>query len=285
MNNITGLSYSPNGAFNRYILKKKRGYIHLFVEDTGKEFEYEEILERMFQESHMPKFQIFAMNGKKYVEDAFSRTISSTDKVFFIADGDFDRALGKHQVSAQNFVYLRKYNIESYLIYKPAVITFMRKKLGKEINETKQIVDYESWEGTVSPYLKNVFALHCLVQQNCQSEENVGKGPGYFFDPIGFPNYARYNAYLTTINSQCSITQTDIDNQCNTLEEMYGTEIGAFVCGKYLIHSLLYYLKSKCPKRNLDIDSLREYLISNFDISLLDYIKERIEAYIALDSR
>ena len=282
MSNNTGLSYSPNGAFNRYIMKKRRGYIHFFVEDIGKEFEYEEILERMFPGSHQLRFQIFAMGGKKYVEEAFSRTSGSTDKVFFIADGDLDRALGKQQVSAQNFVYLRKYNIESYLLYKPAVITFMRKKLGKEIDETTQIVDYESWECTVLPYLKSVFALHCLVQQNCQSEENVGKGPGYFFDSRGFPNYVRYNAYLTTINSQCTITQADIDNQCNTLEEIYGAEIGAFVCGKYLIHSLLYYLKSKCSKRrNLDIDSLREYLISNFDVSLLDYLKERIEAYIA----
>ena len=282
MSNMTGLSYSPDGAFNKYIYCKKAGYIHFFVEDTGKEFEYEEILERMFHGSHQPQFQIFAMGGKKYVEEAFSRTSGSTDKVFFIADGDFDRALGKQQVTAQNFVYLRRYNIESYLIYKPAVITFMRKKLKKEIDETKRIVDYESWEGTVSPYLKSVFALHCLVQQNCESEENVGKGPGYFFDSIGFPDFTSYNAYLTSINSQCTITQADIDNQCNTLEEIYGTEIGAFVCGKYLIHSLLYYLQSKFTKRrNLDVDSLREYLISNFDISLLDYLKERIEAYIA----
>ena len=44
MSNNTGLSYSPNGAFNRYIKKKRRGYIHFVVEDTGKEFEYEERL-------------------------------------------------------------------------------------------------------------------------------------------------------------------------------------------------------------------------------------------------
>ncbi len=211
MSNTDGFAYSPEAKFNRYLMCKKSGYLHIFVEDEGKEYIYEKIFERMFQVPRLSLIQIFAMGGKKGVEDAYHRTCNSSDKVFFIADGDFDLALGKQQIQAENFVYLKRYNIESYLIYQPAIINFMRDQLEKIVEEVEKELKYEEWEFEVIPFLKKVFAAHCIFQINVQSHQiggigkNVGKGTAYFLDQTGHPKIQCYNNYIAEIESSFGI--------------------------------------------------------------------------------
>ena len=49
------------------------------------------------------------------------------------------------------------------------------------------------------------------------------------------------------------------------------------ICGKFLLSSLGFYLRSKINNR-IDNDDLKWYLIENFDIKKLDYIKEVIQS-------
>lgn len=49
MNNKFDLSFSEDALLNRVLFISGKNKINLFVEDTNKEFEYEEIFEKFFR--------------------------------------------------------------------------------------------------------------------------------------------------------------------------------------------------------------------------------------------
>jgi hypothetical protein len=272
------LSYSYDAKLNRYYLYKGIYDISFFVEDDDKEYEYEEIFERLLPNSI--ELKIFPLGGKLNLEKAFVNVNNSTDKVFFIADGDFDLLLGKEQIQADNFVYLKKYNIESYLLYKPAIMTYMRPRLRKTKSDTEQIVDYEKWECSITPFLKKVFALHLIVQKNSPEIRNVARGAAYFIKDNGFPNEENLGHYLKEVSEIIPDAGSRISDQITELEATYGNDVGCFICGKYLIESLARYLNTKPVNKKQNYDNLKSHLITHFDISQLNYLKERIISYI-----
>ena len=278
MTDLDKLEYSYDAMLNRYYLSKGMYDISFFVEDTGKEYEYEEIFERLLPTDK--KRKIFPLDGKLNLEKAFSIVNDGTEKVFFIADGDFDILLGKKRVEADNFVYLKRYNIESYLLHKPAIITYMRPRLKRVKSDTEKIVDYEKWEQSIIPFFKKVFAIHLIVQKNNPEIKNVSRGAAYFIKNNGFPNENRLDDYIDEISRVLPNAQNLIHSQIAELEDTYGKEPGCFICGKYLIESLSRYLNTKPVNKKQNSDNLKSYLISHFDISQLDYVKDKIISYM-----
>lgn len=278
MSDLDELKYSYDAMLNRYYLCKGMYDISFFVEDTGKEYEYEEILERLLPNDK--KRKIFPLNGKINLEKAFTIINDDTDKVFFIADGDFDLLLGRKRVEADNFIYLKRYNIESYLLYKPTITMYMRPRLKRVKSDTEQIVDYDKWEQSVIPFFKKVFAIHLIVQKNKVEMKNVSRGAKYFINEDGSPNEDNLNNYLNEVSMVFPDAKGLIPGQLAEFEDTYGEENGCFICGKYLIESLSRYLNTKPVIKKQNYDNLKSFLISNFDISQLDYVKEKIMSYM-----
>ena len=181
MKNKFELKYSDDALLARVLFLASSKELNIFVEDEGKEYEYEEIFERLLPDKLKINI-IFPTGGKTKLEEAFSLFGNNTEygKCFFIADGDFDIALGRKQINADNFLYLKKYNIESYLLDKSVIMKFMRPKLKTTIVETVKIVDIKCWETIIVPYFKKIFALHFIVQKNMLGIENVAKQAPYF---------------------------------------------------------------------------------------------------------
>lgn len=283
MSNSEGLSYSPEAKLAEFDMLKKHDDVHFFVEDTDKEYEYEEIFERLFP-NHLT-FQIYPMGGKPFVEMAYEELKSESVMVFFIADGDFDVALQRPLKQADNFIYLQKYNIESYLLCKSAVLSYMRGRLKKRIKDTERVVDYDGWKQTITPFFKKVFALHCIVQKRCPELPNVSKGAPYFINKDGSPNTANYDRYLKDIQQKLPNIEEHIPSQIQELEHLYGCDVSCFVCGKYLLESLSRYLNTKPVSKKQDYDDLKRNLITLFDITQLSFLRNSIISYIQKHSR
>ena len=65
--NVEGLSFSREALSNRSLFLAQLNDINIYVEDVGKEYEYEEIFERLF-ENNLNIFSIFPLGGKEAVK-------------------------------------------------------------------------------------------------------------------------------------------------------------------------------------------------------------------------
>ncbi len=278
--NSNELEYSIEAKLTRYYFYKGRFDISIFVEDTDKEYEYEEIFEEIIPQ--IKNVGIFPLGGKLFLEKAFPIVNNDEDKVFFIADGDFDLLLNRKRVEEDNFIYLKKYNIESYLLNKQAVIKYMRPRMKKIKFQTEEIVDFELWEESVIPFLKRVFALHLIVQKTVPEIKNVSRGAAFFLNKKGFPAEENFIKYLEEVKIKIPDAKEKIDSQIAELERVYGKEPGCFICGKYLIESLARYLNSKPVNKKHSYEDLKAFLISNIDKNELDYLKDRIIMYMSV---
>ncbi len=275
------LHYSEDALLSRVLFLASTTEINIFVEDNGKEYVYEEILERLLPNDIKINI-IFPTGGKPRLEEAYELFGKSEEygKCFFIADGDFDKALGRTQINAANFVYLEKYNIESYLIDESCIGHFMRPILHEQLDKTKQIIDFPSWKSEISSYFKQIFALHFIVQNNKLGIPNVSKGVGFFIENNGLPKRENLDRYIEDIEKLLPNVKNEISASVEKLESIYGTDVTCFVCGKYLIESLARFLGTKLNKKKIGYEELERFLISNFNISSIEYIKDRLLLYI-----
>lgn len=156
----------------------------------------------------------------------------------------------------------------------------MRPKLKKTYAETKEIVDFDNWINTITPFLERLFALHCLVQMYCPEIKNVTRGVERFLDKKGYPDMSMFEAYKKEIIEYIPDLDTKIKQMLLRLKEVYGSELSNFVCGKCYISSLKLLLNSKLTKK-ISYNDLKAALISGFDISQLNYVKDKLFAYIA----
>lgn len=281
MENEFDLIFSEDALLSRVLFLASKKEINIFVEDQNKEYEYEELFERLFGDEIKINC-IFPTGGKTFLEEAFNLFGESKEygTCFFIADGDFDVILQKHMIEADNFLYLKRYNIESYLLHKEAVLQFMRPKLKKTKRETEVIVNYDNWLNTVTPFFKKLFALHCLVQKFCPEIKNVARGIEQFIDKKGYPNDSAFEKYKNEIAALVSNIDLKIEQMTIDLENTYGPETSCYVCGKCYISSLKSMLNSKISKK-INYDELKAILISGFDVSILCYVKEKLYKYIS----
>ena len=274
------MNYSEEGLLTRVIFLASQNDLNIFVEDSNKEYEYEEIFERLFSRDLRINC-IFPTGGKPFLEEAFTLFGMSCEygKTFFIADGDFDEAMERDMIVADNFVYLRRYNIESYLLHKEAIIRFMRPKLRKTLCETENLLKYDEWYTTVAPFFKKLFSLHFVVQKYCPEVENVKRGYARFLESNGLPKEEEYDKYKAEISSFITELDEKLSDAIADLERVYGDDGVNFVCGKCYIGSLKLYLNT-FVKKGLSDDDIKAVLISQFDVNELKYVSDKLFQYM-----
>lgn len=280
MNNKFDLSFSEDALLNRVLFISGTNKINLFVEDTNKEFEYEEIFEKIFSEDFKLNC-IFPTNGKPYLIEAYNLfgTNEEYGKNIFIADGDFDILLGKSMVNSDNFIYLEKYNIETYLINKKAIINTMRPRLKLEKSKVEKYINLDYWYSKILPFMKKIFSLHCLVQLENISLKNVGRNPNSFLNKNGLPNYSQCEKYELEIKSYIPDIEEKYNQLNLTMEQSSSDDPLKFICGKYLLTSLCLYLNDKSQNK-YKYDKLKADLISRIDPECFIYIKNRVTSYL-----
>lgn len=284
MNDSNDLQYSSEAFAARYVYFQGLNDINLFVEDIGKAYEYETIFKRLFGDMY-PIIDITPAGGKPKLKERFKEFgtfDSSNPKIqnIYIADGDFDRyAHAEEMIINPNFIYLKAYNIENYYIDKNACIQYVKGKMKCLDREIKERFNFQMWKVTIVEQSTKLFLLYCYLSKYYPSIENVSRPIGLFLDTeTGFERKdGAFEKYFNEIKTKTG--DLDIENRISEISESYKTINGDnyfnLICGKFLLKSLGMYIRSVSGSR-FDNEDFKWHLINHFDISKLNYVKEKI---------
>lgn len=160
-------AYSEHGLENRPLFFAGCNNVNIYVEDTDKEYVYEQILERLFENGL--RFQsIFPLNGKQAVlarcriNGAYEP--DGTPNIY-IVDGDFDNLWDEQKENLPGLIYLTRYNIESYYCCEDAVISCLRMRLCCRRDQVEAILHYREWEDRFFEEAAPLFILFALVKK------------------------------------------------------------------------------------------------------------------------
>lgn len=174
-----------------------------------------------------------------------------------------------------NYIYLEKYNIESYYIDEKAVLRFMAGKMKKTQKSVSQVIKYSSWESVVYEAMKELFINYMIAQATFPDEKNVGLPEHSFFHKDGYANYDKINGYIDTLKKKIPDYEEKYSIYNKRFEEILLGDITRLVCGKYLLASLSNYLRDVAKVKFKEEDFVN-FLISAFNIKKLDFVKKRI---------
>lgn len=279
MDDSDELMYSDEAAATRYLFYQGLNDINLFVEDAGKEYEYETIFKRLLGENYHID-TIFAAGGKLKVKELFKELGEKKDEIknFYIVDGDFDRYIyPDDMINNPCFIYLKTYNIENYFLDQVACIQYTKGKLKCLDCEAKEKLDFIRWKETIVTQSAKLFLCYCFIKKYHPEIQTLSKNPYQFIDQLtGFERTdGAYQQYWERV------LQLDIDagNRIAEIETIYkyinGDDYFNLICGKFLFISLSCHVRSIIGKKFKNED-LRWHLINNFDISKLEYVKTAI---------
>ena len=283
MNESEGLQYSSDALPNRSIFLSDLNDINIYVEDIGKEYEYEEIFERLYGET-LKIFCIFPLGGKDEVVrwHAHQGLRNDDGKLnIFIVDGDFDNLWDGSKIESPNLIYLSRYNIESYLISKEATIKYMRSYLKCTRREAEQRIDFDNWKQKQKRDAGKLFILFAIARHYYPDLFSVNGATGRFLDDRGCLREDKYEKYRQNLELVVPELQEKINDVETRISSRFSGDenqkIFSVICGKYLYESLCRHLAT-VKNKNINRDSYKSTILSNFDISLLYFVRDRIDA-------
>lgn len=264
-----GLFYSEEALLNRVLFYSDYNDINIFVEDEYKEFIYENIFQRMFN-YQIRINKILSMKGKPGVKKAFQEygCLYDGKPAIYLVDGDFDLVMGKEMVDNPNYIYLEKYNIESYYIDEKAVLKYMAGKMKITQKKVLEKIEYSKWEDVIYEAMKELFINYMVAQD--------------VFHKNGYVNTGKIEEYINSLKCRISDYDVKYDSYKRKFETILFGDTTRLVCGKYLLASLSNYLREKAKVTFKEEDFIY-FLASSFDIKMLDFVKERILNIISLD--
>lgn len=270
------LTYSEEALINRILFLSDSNEINVIVEDTNKEYEYELIFNRLFS-NKLRINNIFAMNGKSGVRKAFEEFGSEYKGIpsLYLVDGDFDLIMNKDIIDHPNYVYLDRYNIESYYVDKAATLKFMSGKMKKRQKDIVEVIDYDIWENDTYQKLEMLFINYIIAQKVFPDEKNVGISPYKYIDSDGYIDYNKIESYINSLKSRIP-NYMDLYNEYNEKFNLYlNRDSSKLICGKYILTTLTQYLRNK-TKVTFRYDDFVYYLIGEFNIKKLNFLKNRV---------
>lgn len=283
MENSEDLQYSSDALAARFLLYQGLYKINLLVEDKNKEYEYETIFKRLLGDKYKVIMGIFASGGKSKLVDWYNEfgtedKNNSQIKNIFIADGDFDRYVkSETMIKHPNFIYLETYNIESYYIDEEACIQYVKGKMKCLDKTVRKKLDFSRWKATIVDQSSKLFLLYCCLAKYHPNIETVSRKIGLFIDTkTGFERKdGAFQEYFNEIKGLDNNIQDKIDEIKKIYNNLNGNDYFNLICGKFLIRSLSFYIRSITGSK-MDNDDFRWYLINNFNIEKLNYVKKTI---------
>lgn len=280
------LTYSQDAQIAEYYYYKDINNVNIFVEDENKEYIYETIFRRMFGDEFRNN-KIFTVGGKNNMKICFDEFgICNIDNPeianIYIVDGDFDRYIyPETMINSPNYIYLNTYNIETYFIDKCAVEKYMQGRLRCPLKDVADKVKFDYWWETILSQASELFFCHAYIKKFDSSKKSVGLSAYKFIDDkTGFEKDGKMHSYVQSVLASNPNANDNIENIKNIYYSLNSTVIN-LICGKFLLDSLTTYIDNICKSNNIKKGVRKEefiwYLISSFDISSLDYLKNIIQ--------
>lgn len=137
--------------------------IVVFVEDIDKEYFYEKIFDRLFENENV-LLKPIGLGGKNKVISRFNENKEKEESnYFYLVDGDFDRYIGIELIKDDRFIYLEAYNIENYIIDENVVYNFLTGKLKKTKSEVRDLFDFNKWKQKIVDESKKLFLCYAFI--------------------------------------------------------------------------------------------------------------------------
>lgn len=272
------INYSNQALDNRDIFYSDNEKYIMYVEDQGKEDIYESILERMFSNDFIKNIKILGLGGKSGVKNKYKQNkIESKNNRIYLVDGDFDLLLNNDIIVDDNFIYLDRYNIESYFIDENALVRCIRINCGLCNGNIISKLDFQSWKRQVYNSLENLFILYLIVQYCSVSIPNVSDKVYKYLDDYGLINNQRIILYEQTVK-KCVKNFEEIKSECvDKYKIVLNDNPEKLICGKYLLDSLRRYV-NKIFASKIKEETFKNYMIESFDLEVLDFLKNRIRS-------
>lgn len=274
------IRYSSEAVVTEHLFFQNLNSINIFVEDAGKEYVYETIFKRMLGSQYTVK-KIFGVGGKKRLKEVF-KELGAYDVKYkrhnlYLADGDFDRYIYSEQmIHSSHFIYLKAYNIESYLIDKNACISFVKRLLRCLDDEAEEKLNFEGWRSCIVAQAVPLYFYYCYVQDKFPNVPNTGRKPCEFLDSkTGFARESALDNYKRVVYS----LDADAEIEIQKIKELYYKQNNDdgynLICGKFILTSLYHYIRSFALS-SFQQDDLEWWLVDHFDVGSLNYVKNQI---------
>lgn len=287
MSDTFNLQYSDEGSASRYMFYKDSQEVNIFVEDEGKEFEYEEIFSKLLP--NIKILTLFSTGGKLAMKERFKEFGQFNKDNYipniYIADGDFDILIKEREmIKDDHFIYLDAYNIEDYFFDEEACVKFAVGRLKKPAASVRTKIDFDGWYNKIISQSKKLFLLYCFIQNTKPEVPNTANSPYIFIDgDTGFERAGAFNDYKTKLLNEYGIDvdlhKDDIDKLEKKYISIYENDFWRLICGKFMLKSLMCYLRSK-KITSISEDELRWWLISNVNISKLQFLYDLINGIV-----
>lgn len=280
MDETIDLQYTDDAEINRYFFYKDSQEVNFFVEDKNKEYIYEILFEQLFPDLEIKA--IFTCGGKPAMEKLFYElgdkdNDNLSNPNIYIADGDFDRIIFfDRMIKHSHFIYLDSYNVESYFFDEKICVKLAMLKLEKCFKETQQKIKIADWYKKIINETKELFFIYCYLQTYHPGIKTIGNSPYIFIDPkTGFEKEGAITHYKETLSkSGIVLNDTKMEELKQKYFSVYGTEYWHLICGKFILISLMHYLKSKGISVNTD--ELKRIFIINANEKRYDYLIKRV---------
>ncbi|WP_314760524.1 DUF4435 domain-containing protein [uncultured Abiotrophia sp.] len=216
-------------------------------------------------------------------------------------------------IQSDSVLYLETYNIENYFIDEEAVLKYIKGIIEKKDSDLKSIADFGHWRETVVNESKDLFVIYCFIikylylygykvneQLSKLSEKTVSRSSFEFLDvKTGFKKTGDpdvYKEFENKIKQELNAERPsmDLDEELSKIRNEYmainGEDYFNLICGKFLLDSLSKYVTSICKKNRkdgkdkFDYTQFKWHLVLNFDITKLNYMKDRIDVLCKLDA-
>lgn len=179
--NIVGTNgiYSTDGATNLYFFNDEK---ILYIEDAKGIGIYEEYINEKCEE-YSSQIKIVAANGKKGVKEIYNnlKERESLEKGLFIVDLDYDRFLKEEIINDLNFLYLKKYTLENYMISESSAIKIISIRNSISKREALKIFNYNDWLNKIENSYRKLIPIFLTLRANQINVENCGAKAERFF--------------------------------------------------------------------------------------------------------
>lgn len=272
------LEFSADAIYTKDIFYFGLNDVNFYFEDTGKEYIYEKLLDKLF---NYKISSIFCIGGKENIKKKFKDMRENNPNEFiksvFIVDDDFDILLSRDIYSYDNFLYLGKYNFEAFLFEKNAINNLLSTIYGCTKKEILKKFNYELWYGNIvrsmEPFVK-LFSVSKKVNAGFKIFDYaiIDKNANIIIE--------KYNEMLKIFSSKIPDYKKEIKDIENRINELYEGSIENVLCGKFLLRSFTAKMYSLPHKDSMSDNIIICTLIDNIDKSVFNSLIDRVNEYL-----
>ena len=259
--------------------------IDVFVEDEGDERFYERLLAKIIGNSVRIK-RVFGVGGKVNLFRKVNEYVAKPGKrrVFFIADGDFDRIIHRAFPVTSSLYVLEEYCIENFLFEDLAICNVIQEEIpNKKIKEIQSAIKLNSWLEKSVNQLTPLFATFILIQKYNMGIPNVDVGLGTFLSNSGIPRLDRtkVKSYIAMVKRNYhACGNNKFKEKIVLIENKMGKSWRSrkrYICGKNYLMPLLRFEVKRCFRRDLNPKSFRFRVMNNSRFGSLSKLGEQIK--------